>query len=67
MSTKRCECGWSFDAFGECSSCRVRKLNKLPAHAKCESCRNWKALMRCVNFGPNSVCAVWKEKTNAPL
>lgn len=57
---KTCECGWLLDFEGECSSCRVRKAAKLPAIAKCGSCKNWKNLMRCENFGPNSVCREWK-------
>jgi hypothetical protein len=61
----KCACGWPLDAFGECSACHVRKLGKLPAIAKCETCKNWRSLMRCQNFGPNSVCRVWQRKEEA--
>jgi hypothetical protein len=58
---KFCACGWGLDPWGECGSCRVRKLAKLPADARCENCKNWKTLQRCANFGPKSVCRVWKK------
>jgi hypothetical protein len=63
----RCSCGWPLDYEGECSACRVRKIDKLPAHARCETCVRWRVTMRCLNFGPHAVCRSWHIKPTINL
>lgn len=56
---KVCDYPLAFD--GHCSSCFVRKSHRLPADARCRTCKQWTKL-RCCRMGPNAVCASWRRK-----
>lgn len=56
------DCGWPLHDDG-CSACRVRKQNKLPAAARCETCKYWTG-MRCCLMGKHGICTEWKEGEN---